>query len=245
MKKKSAKGNPGSGGFSQQYPISVKPGSPPPAYLRPKKGYLWDTETLCSGKERLGFFERPMCCRMEWTRDLKTAFDTNMTQAGTLRQPERFMLSGVHLSTFGADPSDLEHLLFGGKITFYFSNRRVYFESMLSNLVVAQKSPEEWRTGVLKFTKQNNILVDADGKIVDQVKKAGKKLRKGKGEGFINCCDPISKSHEKEKLSIGRYTYQIGPCELFNWEIVWPTPQILKKPVTFRVAMYGILFQPI
>jgi hypothetical protein len=204
---------------------------------------------LVSGKQRLGFFERPQSCEMEWSPDFatrrKTEFDTNMTQAGQIRQPERFLLFGVHLSTFGADRNDLKRLLFNGKLTFYFTGRRIYFESMLSNLVVAQRSPSAWKGGILKFTKQNNILVDTNGKIVEQVKKAGKKLRKGKCEGFINCCDPISKSHEKEKLSIGRNTYQIGPCEFFKWEITWPKPQELKKPVTFRVAMYGIHFESI
>jgi hypothetical protein len=245
MKKSSEKEKPAKhGGFSQQYPVAVKPGIQKPTYLRPMRGYHWDTEVLVSGEQRLGFFERPVTCAMEWTRDPKTEFDTSMTQAGQFRDPNIFLLFGVHLSTFGADPSDLKQLLFNGKLTFYFSNRRVYFESMLSNLVVAQKSPEEWKMGVLKFTKQNNILVGSDGKIIERCESNLTHSVSPKSD-FIHGCDAVSKSKEKEKIAIGRYTYQIGPCELFSWEIVWPKPQVLKKPVTFRVAMFGLRFEPI
>jgi hypothetical protein len=191
-------------------------------FLRPLRGYLWDTEVLIDGKSRLGFFERPLMAPMEWTKDEKTRSDTNMGMAAQLPDPQQFSLFGVHVSTTALSNPDRENLLFDARISFYFAGDRCYFSAMLQDLEVPEKSKRQWMDAVKRLEENSKIYDDKKKEYIPP--------------------DRETLGVEKEPLNVGKYALMIRPNETFRWEIVWSKPQKLFHPVLFRVAMYGIKY---
>ena len=86
---------PGSGGFSQQYPVAVSSGMPRPTYLRPLQQPLYETEAMpVAGRTELTFFQRALSQTMAFFTTVKSAAETNLNQPGSLAQPQQFLIAG-------------------------------------------------------------------------------------------------------------------------------------------------------
>ncbi len=212
--------------------VCLAPGDPvppTPCFLKPSKGYLWDTEQIIEGKRGLSFFDRPLNQPMMWRAQAKTDSDTNMVMAGLLVPPEKFYLAGVHLSTSFLEKSQREELLFDGRVRFLIGERE-YFDCMLSDLDSSQKSKSQWTEAVKRFAEAEAGETRNED---DPVKCHG---------------DELSPFFQKEPLFVGKYAIELGSGEdakdkRFRWVISWSKP--VKVDVLVRIAMYGLRFQPI
>lgn len=127
---------PGSGGFSQQYPVAVSSGMPRPTYLRPLQQPLYDTETMpVAGRTELTFFQRALSATMAFAATVKSAAETNLNASGALAQPQQFLIAGFTVEVESAvTKADWDLLYTTSVFTFTFSGNRTYLQIPTSQM---------------------------------------------------------------------------------------------------------------
>ncbi len=89
-------------GVPNAYPISIP--LPPKDSLVPRMGFLYDTEVIINGTERLTFFIRPLGGIFGGSVEQKSKFDTNLQQSAMLAYPNEFEIEGIGFAIDDKDP---------------------------------------------------------------------------------------------------------------------------------------------
>ena len=208
---------PGSGGFSQQYPVAVSSGMPRPTYLRPLQQPLYDTEVQpVAGRTELTFFQRALSQTMAFAATVKSAAETNLNQPGSLAQPQQFLIAGFTCEIeSGVAKADFDLLYTTSVFTFTFSGNRTYLQIPLSQMPQGIVP-----TGFAATTVGATTIASV-----------------AQGTGLIN---------NIYKMTVGKNALQIMPTENFGAKMNWPNgaPNI---GVATRMRCYirGLLFNSI
>ncbi len=208
---------PGSGGFSQQYPVAVSSGMPRPTYLRPLQQPLYDTETMpVAGRTELTFFQRALSQTMAFAATVKSAAETNLNQPGSLAQPQQFLIAGFTCEVeSGVSKADFDLLYTTSVFTFTFSGNRTYLQIPLSQMPQGIVP-----TGFAATTVGATTIASV-----------------AQGTGLVN---------NIYKMTVGKNALQIMPTENFGARMNWPNgaPNVA---VATRMRSYirGLLFNSI
>jgi len=208
---------PGSGGFSQQYPVAVSSGMPRPTYLRPLQQPLYDTETMpVAGRTELTFFQRALSATMAFAATVKSAAETNLNASGALAQPQQFLIAGFTCEIESAvTKADWDLLYTTSVFTFTFSGNRTYLQIPLSQMPQGVVP-----TGFMTTTAAATTI----GSVAN-------------GTGLVS---------NIYKMTVGKNALQIMPTENFGARLQWPNgaPNIA---VATRMRCYirGLLFNSI
>jgi hypothetical protein len=208
---------PGSGGFSQQYPVAVSSGMPRPTYLRPLQQPLYDTETMpVAGRTELTFFQRALSQTMAFAATVKSAAETNLNQSGALAQPQQFLIAGFTIEVESAvSKADFDLLYTTSVFTFTFSGNRTYLQ-----IPTSQMPQGVVPTGFAATTVGATTIASV-----------------ANGTGLVN---------NIYKMTVGKNALQIMPTENFGARLNWPNgaPNVAVA-TRMRCFIRGLLFNSI